>query len=311
MNEETAPAAHRGELLVPLDGSARSEAALPAALALGAIIGAPVRLARVVDAPVDAASLEAGVRELTRGFVRAADGSPPRGASHAVSSVLLEGADVPHALLQHASSRGARAIVMATRSRGPVGRAVLGSVADRVVRDAPVPVVLVPPNAATAPAPRGDASPPATMRRVLVPIDESLAAQHAVDAVLALRGDAAIELVLGRVLAGPPSAGGRGAGSRSAWEATHAASAARAALERVAELLRGEGVATRARVITHASPAEGILQLARDERVGLIAMTTRARAGVARLLLGSVADAVVRGSEVPVVLVTAGEGPTR
>jgi hypothetical protein len=58
----------------------------------------------------------------------AATGAPagrlPQAASHGASTAVLERGDLPHALLQHAAGRGGR--------------------------DAPVPVALVPPNAAAA-----------------------------------------------------------------------------------------------------------------------------------------------------------------
>ena len=50
-------------------------------------------------------------------------------------------------------------------------------------------------------------------------------------------------------------------------------------------------------------PAEEILQEATDSGADLILMATHGRTGVARLLLGSVAEAVLRRSEIPVVLV--------
>ena len=53
-------------------------------------------------------------------------------------------------------------------------------------------------------------------------------------------------------------------------------------------------------------PAEEILEEAREFGADLIAMATRGRSGVARLMLGSVAGAVLRRSEVPVVLVRHG-----
>lgn len=51
------------------------------------------------------------------------------------------------------------------------------------------------------------------------------------------------------------------------------------------------------------NPAEEILEEARESGADLITMATHGRTGVARLLLGSVAEAVLRQSEVPVVLV--------
>jgi nucleotide-binding universal stress UspA family protein len=76
----------------------------------------------------------------------------------------------------------------------------------------------------------------------------------------------------------------------------------------VAERLRARGVRLRARVATFEQPAVGILQEAEALGVGLIALATHGRRGLARLFLGSVADKVVRGATVP-VLVHRGAGP--
>jgi nucleotide-binding universal stress UspA family protein len=53
-------------------------------------------------------------------------------------------------------------------------------------------------------------------------------------------------------------------------------------------------------------PAEEILEEAREFGADLVVMATHGRSGVARLMLGSVAEAVLRRSEVPVVLVRHG-----
>ena len=50
------------------------------------------------------------------------------------------------------------------------------------------------------------------------------------------------------------------------------------------------------------SPAVAILDYVYDHNVDLVAMATHGRSGVARMLLGSVADKVVRGAGVPVLL---------
>jgi nucleotide-binding universal stress UspA family protein len=49
-------------------------------------------------------------------------------------------------------------------------------------------------------------------------------------------------------------------------------------------------------------PADAILAAAREEKAGLIAMTTHGRSGIARFTMGSVAERVVRASDVPVLL---------
>ena len=53
-------------------------------------------------------------------------------------------------------------------------------------------------------------------------------------------------------------------------------------------------------------PAAEIIEEARESGANLIAMATHGRTGMARLLLGSVAEAVLRRSEVPVLLVRHG-----
>lgn len=54
-------------------------------------------------------------------------------------------------------------------------------------------------------------------------------------------------------------------------------------------------------------PAEEIVRIAGDENVDLIAMTTHGRSGLSRLLMGSVAESVLRRTSIPVLLVRATE----
>jgi nucleotide-binding universal stress UspA family protein len=72
-------------------------------------------------------------------------------------------------------------------------------------------------------------------------------------------------------------------------------------LEQLADRLRGQGHPVEAHVII-GPPAIAILDYARVHAVDLIAMATHGRGGVARMLLGSVADKVVRGAGTPVLL---------
>lgn len=62
--------------------------------------------------------------------------------ANSATAQLLEGQPGP-AICQLAAETGARAIVMGTRGRGGLRRALLGSVSDHVVRHAPCPVVTV------------------------------------------------------------------------------------------------------------------------------------------------------------------------
>jgi nucleotide-binding universal stress UspA family protein len=78
--------------------------------------------------------------------------------------------------------------------------------------------------------------------------------------------------------------------------------AARASLEREAQRLRGDGLDVTVETLSGSSPAEGILRFTETSSVDLIAMTTHGRGAVARFILGSVADKVIRGGTVPVLL---------
>jgi nucleotide-binding universal stress UspA family protein len=70
----------------------------------------------------------------------------------------------------------------------------------------------------------------------------------------------------------------------------------------VAGILRCSGVRVRTRALAHPSAAGAILDAAAAGGFDLIALETRGRRGAARLLLGSVADKVVRGTAVPVLV---------
>jgi nucleotide-binding universal stress UspA family protein len=62
-----------------------------------------------------------------------------------VRTLLLEAADVPRAIVQHANTAMPDVLAMATHGRTGLRRLLLGSVAEQVVRHARVPVLLYPP----------------------------------------------------------------------------------------------------------------------------------------------------------------------
>lgn len=70
----------------------------------------------------------------------------------------------------------------------------------------------------------------------------------------------------------------------------------------IAAELEASGAAVKTLVQVHERPASGILHVADEERVDLIALTTHGRGFVSRLMVGSVADTVARGAAVPVLV---------
>ena len=77
---------------------------------------------------------------------------------------------------------------------------------------------------------------------------------------------------------------------------------ARSYLDGVVDRLAQEGLEARARIESHFAPARAILNTAEEEEVDFIALATHGYTGVKRAILGSVADKVLRGSPLPLLL---------
>lgn len=282
-------------VMVSLDGSEKDARTLAVAAALANVADAGLHLVRVFDTPVESLSARAGalgvaaaaneVRAAMRtALAGAADGLTAR-TGRPVTWELLDGADVAGVLMRHAAERGAGLVVMGTRAAGAAGRTIRGSVADRMMRESPRPVVLVPPGADFM---RGKE---VTIGRVLVPLDDSVLAARSVDYLIGLPRAAELEYVLLEVL------------PRGAEE--HERAQAEQRLGAAAARLRAGGARTvDIEVVEAKDAAAAITAEVRESLVELIAMSTRGAGGLRRMVLGSVAEGVVRASEVPVMLLT-------
>jgi nucleotide-binding universal stress UspA family protein len=70
----------------------------------------------------------------------------------------------------------------------------------------------------------------------------------------------------------------------------------------MAQKLRGDGISVRI-AVAFGRPAQEIVDFAEREDIDLIVMSTHGRSGMSRWILGSVADKVLRGTHLPVLLV--------
>jgi len=77
-------------------------------------------------------------------------------------------------------------------------------------------------------------------------------------------------------------------------------------LARIEEFLQAEGINTR-KVVRQGDAATQICDYAKEINADLIVMSTHGRSGFRRWVYGSVADKVLRGAEVPVLLIRAAE----
>jgi nucleotide-binding universal stress UspA family protein len=138
-------------ILVPTDFSATADAALDYAFGLAAKFGASVQLLHVVDDPFvfEGMSAEAYISEAPRLRAAMLDDARERlrhrvarGGAVAVETEVLFGHGA-RTIAEYAAERGVDLIVMGTHGRTGFAHLMVGSVAERVVRTAPCPVLTV------------------------------------------------------------------------------------------------------------------------------------------------------------------------
>lgn len=146
MSTADLPADPIRSILVPTDGSAAAGAAFERALRLATLEDATLHVLSVVDTSTNPMKFGvAEVDELDRATQRVVDELLDAHGDRAVdlSGTVRRGRPAS-AILEYADEEGADLIVMGRTGREGVADAVLGSTADRVVRQSPVPVVVVP-----------------------------------------------------------------------------------------------------------------------------------------------------------------------
>jgi nucleotide-binding universal stress UspA family protein len=210
---------------------------------------------------------------------------------------LLDG-PVAAALCAHAQANNIDLIIMSTHGRGALGRVWFGSVAAALVRQAPAPILLVRPQEAyTHPAPEP------VFRHVLIPLDGSPFAEQAIEPAIRLGTLTQARYTLLQALdpliaehTHPPYSVGLDRRLLPGIQAQ-----AVAYLEHIAACLRDRSLEVQTSLVV-GPPADAISDYVRAHAVDLIAMATHGHGGLSRLLLGSVTDAVVHTSDVPVLL---------
>lgn len=203
-----------------------------------------------------------------------------------VDVLVTQSPDVDGEILAQAVHVGADLIVMGTHGRGKVERLLLGSVAERVLRQSVCPVVTVPLNAPEA-MPRG----PAPFARIVCGIDFSPSAECALETAIALAQESRGTLVLVHAIEvlplyydfAPPAAV-----DIDAWR--------KDAAERLRAMVPNDVRATCdvREVVVRGKAYQGVLDLADSVKADLIVLGTHGRGVIDRFFFGSTADHVVR-----------------
>ncbi|HEX6797367.1 MAG TPA: universal stress protein [Ktedonobacterales bacterium] len=316
-------------VLVPLDGSERAERALPVAERIARASKGRITLLQAVNMPLpvgapydtaalSASSIEQCEAEATAYLTRIAGWPLLSGLQ--VETVVATGAPAL-VILDIAAEKGADLTVLCGHGRTGASRWVLGSVAEHVARQSPVPVFVLRAQGPTPAHPHPDPDQPL---HVLVPLDGSPFAEAALapaaEMTLALAGTAAVEGLRHGALAEraamhlslvlPPYDL-----DRENLPDTLALDGARTYLRRTADHLRDTYPRLQVTwsVASGLDVADALLRVAETgedtegagpaSRCDLIAMATHGRSGISRWTLGSITERVLHGTKLPLLIV--------
>jgi nucleotide-binding universal stress UspA family protein len=304
------------KILVPLDGSSFAEQALPWAVSIAKRADAALEVLHVYsplpaiygdDASVSISSLEATLRKQKEGYLEQIASRVLDVTGMRVKARFFEG-DTAGTVARVASNTEVDMVVMTTHARGPFGRLWLGSVADELIRHLPMPLFLVPPREGLA-----ELDADRFIRQVLLPLDGTALAEQMLKPALALgklmNSDYTLLRVIRPILtfSFPLQGSELGAEAESMMSRVKAIQTdlrkeAYAYLEHVVRKCNSGALAAKIMVAEDEQPGVAILRTADETGADLIALETHGRRGLSRLLMGSVADKVVRGAKVPVLV---------
>jgi len=291
-------------VLVPLDRSPFAEQALPPAIAIARRAQAQLHIlyVRTLSPPLAFQHVDwwadALLQEEADYFEDVGRRVREAGIRPIVETREGRVADV---IRRHAANAGVDLIVMTTHGHTGLSRLWLGSVADAVVRQDSIPVLMI----------RPEERPTALNEHplythVLVPLDGVTSAETAIEYAVSLGSLAHARYTLVRVVAPvmvpvhPYAFAGPAVRADDDATATEVQQA-RGYLEEQGARLASTGLRVESKVHLSENAARGILTVAHDLQADLIAMCTH-RHGAARFVLGSTADKVLRGSALPLLL---------
>jgi len=287
-------------ILVPLDGSELAEQVIPFARELAQRSGAELLLLTSIqpvgiwDATATAINWEREER-LAQEYLDAQK-ERLQGAGVKVRTRCEHG-DAAANIIGTAEAEAVSLIAISTHGRSGISRWLFGSVADRVVQAAHVPLLMIRPDPKAPP-------PPPVFEKILVPLDGSNVAASVIPFVEEIARLFGASLVLYHAV--PPVSAYPGfetvnpqLDSRVLQDLQDQA---RELLSAAARDIQGRGLQATVAVSIDLA-VDGILNAARETGADLIAIGTHGRSGLGRIVMGSVANAVMRRATIPCLLV--------
>lgn len=303
-------------VLLPLDGSELAEVALAYSRGIAGRLGLEVLLLHVADKreseslPLYQGYIDQASERLSREMaeLQAKTGGKP---------VLVKGEVTlgypAEGILTYAEEKEADFILMATHGRSGITRWVMGSVADKVLRSAALPVLLV-----RAGMPKDVAYEKWVSPRLLVPLDGSEVAELVLPHVETLAshlGEADGDVILVRVcepLVLPPVTAPETSvnwGTAADEYMAKSRESAEMYLSRVQKGLTDAGLKVSLQVL-EGDPATEIIDHANKIKANLVVMATHGRSGLGRWAYGSVAQKVLQGASSPILMVRPPASPS-
>ena len=329
-------------ILVPLDGSVLAEQVLPYARAIAKGLDARVELVRAFD-PIPRELTEDISSDFNLEFGGAAAGGlgvsnpTPRSQEDSMhgryldqiaeqrrqmvedylekvkdtfalagieASTTIFVGPAAEAIVTEAEKESDTLIAMTTHGRSGVSRWAMGSVADKVLRATANPLLL------TRAHEDGTSTP---LTSIIVPLDGSEMAERVLDHASAMAKGLGVGITLVQVT---PAAAqyyrytGQEFGGYAPTEhyedfAKTVDEHAARYLDKIHKKFEAEGVSPIEHRIMHGHDAETIVDTANETDGSIVAMATHGRSGIARWVLGSVADRVVTHAETPVLIIRA------
>ncbi len=292
------------KVVVTLDGSRLAEAVLPHAANLAhAVCSEEVVLLRVVEGGGDS-ELRRADAYLQHLAARLANARIDDRTIKTCQVPRIEWAVVraspgkaASSILQFGEDNRADLIMLSTHGRSGIDRWLMGSVAEKVLRGADIPVVLVR-------ADPGGPRPVAVTLRILVPLDGSEAAERVLSYVHVFGRTPAHEVTLLYV---EPTTHDRTSpnGAQSPFLNPARRGEVETYLSSIAAELANSGLKARWKIRT-GHPGEEIADEVKNQSMDLVVMSSHGRTGLAEWAFGSIADQVLRTSTAPVLLVRTG-----
>ncbi|MBN1376574.1 MAG: universal stress protein [Dehalococcoidia bacterium] len=307
------------KILVPLDGSVEAETVLPYVRDIATRFGSEVNIlsvgmgsrrrrvnqllddyiqhavehlqghsiiCRAVVLYNDAAENESGYAEITA-----------RTKQIKAKGNLLYGGPADK-ILEYTRKHRINLVVMATHGLSGLRRWWLGSVFEKVISQSTVPVLGI----HSKHAKEIDKDSVVTFKRILVPLDGSDTGEAALHDAESIALKTGASMVLLHVIPEPHMIEVRMLGSEFSDIVKAMHDAGEKYLAKVNKRLNEKGIDVTAKILS-GDPAARIVDQARHEKADLLAISTHGRSGIARWVLGSVADKILHESKIPMWMV--------